>query len=93
MSRCSIRDSDWSEIGILIVILLISLFGMSMCGSASFESRLEGHEYLVVNGETYLISEIDGVEYLPRYRANDIIVVYMHDGTEVRFQEGSYTIK
>ena len=80
-----------------LVILIFFLKGIEDDSEQKEISKLntEIHSYstIVVNGETYDADKVINAEIEYVYRANDIIILTLSDGTKIYAQEGTYTLK
>lgn len=60
---------------------------------SALNTEIHSYSTIVVNGETYDTDKIIDAEIDYVYRANDIIIFTLSDGTKIYAQEGTYTLK
>lgn len=85
---------------VVIIALIIFIFFVRGIENDSEQREIsalntEIHSYstIVVNGETYDTDKIINAEIEYVYRANDIVIFTLSDGTKIYAQEGTYTLK
>ena len=87
--------------GIVVIIgLVIFIFFLKGIEDDSEQKEIkelntEIHSYstIIVNGEAYNTDKIINAEIEYVYRANDIMIFTLSDGTKIYAQEGTYTLK
>ena len=90
------RDTDTEATFYTVLICLVICFilvCLCQCGtSSSFENEMRRYKYIKVDGVTYKTEDVEtvGAEY--EYHANDIIILYLKDGTKVSLVKGDCTI-
>lgn len=83
---------DFALIVIGLVLCLILTCCCNSCGEQDVSGEITAYNKITVNGITYDTENIVDISYSSRYKENDVITLYLKDGSVIKVQEGQYTL-